>query len=44
MNTLLNTSIVATVIIISLIGVGSIYLLSAIRKHDDILKLEKEEK
>lgn len=44
MNILTTASIATTVIIISLIGIGSIYLLSAIRKHDDILKLEKEEK
>lgn len=37
-------SIATTVIIVSLIGVGSIYLLSAIRSHDEILKSEEVEK
>lgn len=37
-------NITATAIIVTLIGVGALYLLSAIEKHDEILKLEKEEK
>lgn len=37
-------NITLTVIIVSLIGLGVFYLLSAIEEHDDILKMEKEEK
>lgn len=37
-------NITLTVIIVSLIGLGAFYLLSAIEEHDDILKIEKEEK
>lgn len=37
-------SIVASVIIVSLIGIGSFYLLSAIESHDEILKSEEAEK
>lgn len=37
-------SIALTVIIVSLIGIGSFYLLSAIESHNEIFKSEEVEK